>query len=573
MKGFFKKGLFIDLTNKNYETFDLDPLILEKYSGGKGIGTYYLIKFSTKGYDPLSPDAPMVIATGPAGGSKVWGSSRYGLYAKSPLTGFYAESYSGGKAPEAISRTGFDIIVIRGRLEKLSYILINEDQVDFINCENLKGKGTFHTIQHLEDKYRDLRAKAIVIGPAGENLVNFALVENDLWRSAGRCGMGAIFGSKNLKAVVFAGNRARDYADPDGLENYSKKILANFKNSTIVENYRKLGTPMMVAILNQFKAFPTRYWERGYRKDWERISGETLISKFNSRPRACKRCFISCGKLTTLRDGKYRGITIEGPEYETIYAFGGLCLVKELDEIIYLNHICDDLGLDTITAGNVVGYLIKLREEGKIDYDINWGETEKIAGILREIAKCEGLGKELSKGIKHLENKYSMSAMHCKGLEPGGYDPRVFKGMALSYGVSARGACHLRSTFYKAEIMGIIAPDEIKGKAELVADWEDRLTFLDSLILCRFFRDIYLWDELKTIYNLLTGAGLDIEGIKEISRNILQLTRDFNLREGLVKDDDCPSERFFHSTHEGARITKQEYYHLLNDYYRIRHWE
>ena len=216
---------------------------------------------------------------------------------------------------------------------------------------------------------------------------------------------------------------------------------------------------------------------------------------------------------------------------------------------------------------------IKLREEGKIKYDIDWGETEKIANTLIKIAGCEGIGIELSRGIKYLEKKYGMSAMYCKGLEPAGYDPRVFKGMALSYGICDRGACHLRTTFYKAEMTGIIAPDEIKGKAGLVIEWEDRLTFFDSLILCRFFRDIYQWDDLTKIYNMLTGAGLEIEAIKSISKNIVQLTRYFNEREGLIKRDDYPSAKFFEKTHEGANLTEDEYEYLLNDYYRIRGWK
>ncbi len=569
MKGFYKRGLLIDLSSQSYETFDIPEEILRRYSGGKGIATYYLMEFSNKGYDPLSPEAPFVVATGPAGGSRIWGNSRYGIYGKSPLTGLYGESYSGGIAPEAISRTGFDLIVIKGKMDKLSYLLINENDVEFISCEELKGKGTYWTEEYIEKRHKNIRAKALVIGPAGENLVKFSVVENDKWRSAGRCGMGAILGSKNLKALVFAGTKSRKWAHPEGIDRYSKQILQEFKDSPITENYRRFGTPMMVAVLNQFKAFPTRYWESGYREDWERISGETLINRFKPQIRSCKKCFIGCSKLTQIKEGKYRGIKIEGPEYETIFAFGGICLVKDLDEIAYLNNLCDDLGLDTISAGNIIGYLIKLSEQGRIDYRIKWGETERISDTLLKIARCEGIGEELSKGIKYLEKRFGVPSMHVKGMDPAGYDPRVFKGMALSYGISPRGACHLRTTFYKAEISGIIAPDEIKGKAEILIDWEDRLAFFDSLIICRFFRDIYSWEELQKIFTLLTG---ETEDIKAISKNIIQITREFNLRERLTREDDHPSVKFFEKTLEGAGITEHEYEQLLNDYYRLRGW-
>lgn len=569
MKGFFQKGLLIDLTKRRHESFDIPEHVLRKYSGGKGLGTYYLMEFSNQGYDPLSPNAPFIIATGPAGGSRIWGNSRYGLYGKSPLTGFYGESYSGGKTPDVISRTGFDLIVIKGKADALSYILINENGVQLINCEELKGKGTYFTEDFLENRHKDLKAKAIVIGPAGENLVRFAVVENDKWRSAGRCGMGAILGSKNLKAIVFSGNNKREWAEPEEIERYSYEILDEFKDSPVTENYKRFGTPMMVSVLNNFKAFPTKYWESGYREDWERISGETLSKKYNPQIRACKRCFIACSKLTHIKEGKYKGIKIEGPEYETIYAFGGICLVKELDEITYLNNLCDDLGLDTITSGNIIGYLIRLSEQRKTHYQIEWGDTEKIGETLIKIARCEDIGEELSKGIRYLENKFGIPAMHVKGLDPAGYDPRVFKGMALSYGISDRGACHLRTTFYKPEIAGIISPDKIEGKAELLIDYEDRLAFFDSLIICRFFRDIYSWEELEKIYTILTGEK---EDIRAISKNIVQLTREFNLREGLKKEDDIPSSKFFEKTLEGANITKQQYEYLLNDYYKLRGW-
>ncbi len=572
MEGFYKRGMLINLTSKIVSSFDIDDTTLLKYSGGKGLATKYLLDYSSPNFDPLSEDAPLIIATGVVTGSKIWGSSRYGLFAKSPLTHFYAESYSGGKLPEHISLTGFDTIILTGKSEKLSYILINNNKVEIFECPELANQGTYYTEEFLQNKYAGIKARALTIGPAGENCVLFSVVENDKWRSAGRCGLGAVLGSKRIKAILFAGDNKRNYPDQTEIDTYSSNIFTTFKDSPPVNNYKKFGTPMMVALLNKFNAFPTQYWEKGYCDFWEDISADTLISKFKSRAKACKRCFIACGKLTSIREGKYKGITIEGPEYETIYAFGGLCLVKSLDEIIYLNDICDNLGIDTITSGNIIGYLIKLVENRKIDYQITWGDTDKIADTLTKIAFKKDIGKELSQGIKYLEKKYKIPAMYVKGLEPAGYDPRIFKGMALSYGTSDRGACHLRTTFYKPEISGIIPPEKIEGKAALVIEYEDRLAFFDSLILCRFFRDIYGWEDLTKIFNTLTGLQLDTNQIKKIASNIVNITRFFNIREGLTRDDDIPSSKFFEPTFEGNSLKYEDYDYMLKDYYKLRGW-
>jgi len=332
----------------------------------------------------------------------------------------------------------------------------------------------------------------------------------------------------------------------------------------------------MVAITNTVGAFPTKYWSRGHRDDWERISGDTLIKELKVKPTACTGCFIACGKLSEVLKGRHKGLTIEGPEYETIYAFGGLCLIESLEEIVYLNDICDRLGIDTITTGNLVAFTMEASQRGALNTKLNYGDVDGAANLIKDIAKRKGLGAILSQGIKQASRELNLEglAIHVKGLEPAGHDPRILKGMSLAYGTSDRGACHLRATIYKAELSGMIAPDAIEGKAEVFVDFEDRHTLFDTLILCRFYRDLIGWDDLRVIYEATTGLKLNKKDLKKICCNIMDATRKFNIREGLTKKDDFPPPRFFTEPIENGKVIKREDYEkMLSDYYRLRGWD
>lgn len=268
---------------------------------------------------------------------------------------------------------------------------------------------------------------------------------------------------------------------------------------------------------------------------------------------------------------------IEGPEYETIYAFGGLCEVDSIEEIAYLNDICDRLGMDTISAGNLVALTIEAAIQKRIDYDIGYGQVDKIAGLLKEIAYRKGIGDTLAQGIKVVSKAWDMEdqAIHVKGMEPAGYDPRVLKGMGLAYGTSDRGACHLRATFYKPELAKMIDPDQIEGKAVMFSEWEDRLTIFDTLILCRFYRDLYQWEELSTIMKGAFGLELNREKMRAMAATITDNTRRFNIREGLVPEDDRLPKRFYNEIlpETGKVITEEQMEQLLKDYYKARGWD
>jgi aldehyde:ferredoxin oxidoreductase len=579
MNGFYGKYLRINLT---HQTFTIEPIaeeVLTRYLGGKGLAAWLLTELNPAGVDPLAPENTLIFATGPLGNSMVWGSCRYGVYTKSPLTGLFCESYAGGKTPDAIDTAGYDAVVIQGRAAEPTVLAVHPGGAEFHPAGDIWGMETYAAEEAVNVRLArpEFRRKgAVVIGPAAENRVRFAVVENDKWRSAGRTGAGTVMGAKRLKGILFTGDRKRTQADANGVKEFAKNFMNIFKDHAAANAYKNLGTPMLVKMTNTAGAFPTRYWQQGTCEHWEKIGAEALLRQCSVKPNACGKCFMACGQLSTVREGRHAGLTIEGPEYETIYAFGGLCLIDRIEEIAWLNDICDRLGIDTITSGNLCAFTIEAVKRGRVDFKIDYGDVDGIATLLGMIARREGIGAVLSQGIRHAAQAWNLEdiAVHVKGLEPAGYDPRPLKGMGLAYGTSDRGACHLRATFYKPELSGMIPPEQIKNKAQLFLEFETRLTFFDMLVLCRFYRDFYLWDKLAEVVRMVTGLDADERALKEKAMAVADLIRRFNLREGLTPADDRLPP-FLHRPLQdsGKVITEAEMETLLQDYYRLHGWD
>jgi len=581
MYGFYSQILVVDLTDQGFAVETVDEEILQAFLGGKGLGSYLLSEFNPPRIDPFSPENHVVFATGPACGSIVWGSSRYGVFTKSPQTGLYSESYSGGRVPEAIDATGYDALIIKGRSPIPTVLAIRPGEVVFHEAGDIWGMDTYQAEDEVIKRFAGSasgKAKkgAIVIGPAGENHVCFSVIENDYWRSAGRTGVGCVLGSKRLKAILFQGDCSRKLADRKAISVFAKGLAKEGKDNAQVAAYKNKGTPMMVKIMNEAGGFPTRYWSEGIYDKWQSISSDALHEQCDVRPRACLKCFMACGRLSTVKRGRHAGLKLEGPEYETIYAFGGLCAIDSIEEIMYLNDICDRLGMDTISAGNLCGLAIEAVRRGKIDYDLDYGDVDAIAGLLKEIAYRRGIGDLLARGIRVAAGQWGLEeiAVHVKGLEPAGYDPRVLKGVGLGYATSDRGACHLRATFYKPELSGMIDPDAIEGKAALCVDFGDRLTLFDPLILCRLYRDLYPWESLCEVVEGLTGLKVNMVGLKAISSRISDTIRNFNIQEGLRPEDDRLPERLLKNALKGGhRITEGELEKMVSEYYHLRGWD
>ena len=575
MKGFFNQLLRINLSNQKSTVEPIPEPILRSYLGGKGLGSYLLLKENPPHIDPFSPQNRLIITLGPLADTPFYGSSRYAVFTKSPQTGIYSESYSGGKITLSLSRTGYDAIIIEGKSNHPIFLEISDKEVVFHSASSLWGKETYEAEEAILKKVGK-NSGALVIGPAGENLVKFAVIESERWRSLGRAGIGAVMGSKKLKGIAFHGKKRRKLADPASLKRLALEFKDRVKDNQIVHIYKKYGTPMLVSIMNTIGAFPTQYWSKGTVEGWEGISAESLIERCNVVSSACPHCFMACGKISEVKEGRHRGLRIMGPQYETIYAFGGLCMVKSIEEIIYLNDLCDRLGMDTITAGNLVAFAIEASKRKKIEDKLNYGDVDGIAEILTKIAYQKGVGKILSEGVRHAGAVWEMEgeAIHVKGLEPAGFDPRVLKGMGLAYATSDRGACHLRATFYKSELSGQIDPNQIKGKAKLFVDYEDKMTLFDALILCRFYRDLITWKDLQEVIKSSCGLSLNKKSLKTTASGIINLARAFNQREGVTKKDDKLPRRFFREVLQGTEKTIQheDLEFMLKEYYQLRGW-
>jgi aldehyde:ferredoxin oxidoreductase len=576
MKGFYNRLLRVDLSKKKATVEPIPESVLRSYLGGKGLGSFLLLKENPPHIDPFSPKNRLIFTLGPLADTPFYGSSRYAVFTKSPQTGIYSESYSGGKITAPLSRAGYDAIIIQGKSEDPVFLEVSDKNVVFHDASHLWGKETYEAEEAILERVGTKGAGALVIGPAGENLVKFAVIESEHWRSLGRAGIGAVMGSKGLKGIVFHGKKRRKLANSSFLKKLAQEFKDRVKDQQIVSVYKKYGTPMLVSIMNTIGAFPTQYWSKGTMEGWEGISAESLIEHCNVVSVACPHCFMACGKISEVKRGRHRSLRIMGPEYETIYAFGGLCLINSIEEIIYLNDLCDRLGMDTITAGNLAAFAIEASKRKKIRDKLDYGDVDGISEILTKIAYRKGVGRILSEGVRYAGKVWGMEekAIHVKGLEPAGFDPRVLKGMGLAYATSDRGACHLRATFYKSELSGQIDPAQVKGKAKLFVDYEDKMTLFDALILCRFYRDLITWKDLQEIIKSTCNLSLKKKDLKDMASGIINLARDFNRREGVTKKDDKLPHRFFREIlkETGKTIQPSDMEIMLKEYYELRGW-
>lgn len=572
MKGFFNRLLRINLASQSFAYEDIPDSLLQKTLGGKGLGTHLLMKENAEGVDPLSPENVFIIVTGPVTGTRMWSHSRFGTYTKSPATGGYGESYCGGTIAPKIKGCGVDAIILQGGCDTLSYLVVDSAGVEFHSAEAIKGAETHVAEDHILERAPE-GAGALVIGPAGENLVACACVKSDTWRSLGRGGMGAVLGAKNVKGIAFAGTEKCEIGNDDLLKALVKKVAQYGKDSPVTEIYQNFGTPNQIKVTNAHQCFPTYYWKAGYFDKWESITAAYMQENFQVVGKGCPTCFLRCQKKSTVKHGRHAGLELEGPEFETIYAIGGLNAIDSLEEIAWLNVLCDRLGIDTMSAGNLSAFAIEAYKAGKTDFEIDYNQPDKVEELFTMITHREGFGDLLAKGIKPAAEALGMEdeAIHVKGLEPGGFDPRVLRGMGLSYATSPRGACHLRGTFYKAELSGQIPKEQIEGKAELHIDYEDRAAIFDSLVLCRFFRDFLDWEELLELIEATTRMKLRKEELEDMANDITNMSREYNTREGLGPATDTLPEPFLtEPTTEGFTLTRDELNTMIHEYNEIR---
>lgn len=593
MYGYVGRIALIDLTKNVVRVEPLREDFALKYIGGKGFGAKILCELLPRGIDPYDPANLLIFATGPVNGLALSGASRLCAVFKSPLTGIWGESQCGGSFAPYLRFAGYDMLIVSGRSSSPVYIIIDDGEIRLMDAGHLWGKDTFETEAAIKgDHGRDFQV--LSIGPAGENLVRYACITHDRGRQFGRCGAGAVMGSKMLKAIAVRGSVRVNVAKPDELEDFRVEL-----NEKIRERLRSLityGTPAIMALTNSTGTLPTRYWVDGEFEGFDKINAEVLKDRFYERSKSCFACAVGCGKISVVRRSGEAISIVEGPEYETLFALGPLCGNDNIESIIMANEICDRLGLDTISAGNVIAFTMYCYERGLISreetdgIDLRFGNHEAILALLKKIAFREGIGNILAEGVRRASERIGRGAedlaIHVKGLEPPGYDPRGLKGVALAYAVSCRGACHLRHMAYRPNLTGrkpfgegAINRLSYQGQAEVVKELEDFYTIVDSMVLCKFVClptvGPILWDEIKRLYAIVTGREITIGRLIEISHEINTMIREFNRREG-AGEDTLPRRFFVEGLEKGVSrgevVSEVGFGEMLREYYRLRGW-
>jgi aldehyde:ferredoxin oxidoreductase len=580
MYGWTGKLLRVNLTEGTITTEALRKPWAEEYIGARGLGSKYLYEEVDPAVDPLSPENKIIFATGPLTGTLATSGGRYNVVTKGPLTGTIAASNSGGYWGPELKYAGYDMIIIEGKAAEPAYLWIFNDRVELRCAAKLWGKST-HEATDIIVSETDPEAKVACIGPAGEKLVKFACVINDKHRAAGRTGVGAVMGSKNLKAIAVRGTKGIRVADPkrfmEAVIDARKKLEASPVNSQGLPAY---GTNVLVNIINAVGGFPTRNFQESVFEGAEKISGETFAATYLLRPKACASCTSRCGRVSAVGE-----VTGEGPEYEAVWAYGAQCGIDDLASITKANFLCNELGLDPITMGSTIGCAMELYERGilkkeRVGMDLYFGNAEAILELTRKTALREGFGDELAEGSYRLASKYGHPelSMTAKKQEMPAYDPRALQGMGLEYATSNRGGCHVRGYLTSPEVLGIpekLDPASVEDKPQWTKTFQDLTAAIDSSGLCLFITFGLGAPEVASQLSAATGINYTTEKIMECGERVWNLERLFNLKAGLSAEDDTLPPRLLHEPipagpMKGSVCRLGE---MLPKYYELRGWD
>ncbi|WP_224981330.1 aldehyde ferredoxin oxidoreductase family protein [Geomonas agri] len=582
--GWHGKLLRVNLTDKSCT---IEPLNLEwaaAYVGGRGLASKYLAQEVDPAIDALNPDNKLILATGPLTGTYGAANGRYMVVTKSPLTGTIACSNSGGYFPCELKYAGYDLVIIEGKAEAPLYLKIHNDKVELADATHLWGKTTDETEDAIRAEFHG-DAKVACIGPAGEKLVHFACIVNDKHRAAGRSGVGAVMGSKNLKAVAVRGTGGVTAADKAAFREGARETLKMLRQHPVsAQGLPALGTAVLVNIINQSGALPTRNSQSGTFDKAEDISGERLAQTYLKRNKGCMGCVIACGRVTRLTDPRFSG-SGEGPEYETLWALGADCGVADLAAIVKANYLCDEYGMDTITMGATVACAMELYEKGLLtDADtgmpLKFGDADAMVRLVEMTGKGEGFGTRAGQGSYRLAESCGAPelSMSVKKQEFPAYDGRAIQGMGLEYATSNRGACHVRGYLVSPEILGVpekLAPEAVEGKAAWAKAFQDVTAVVDSAGVCLFTTFAIGIPQVTRLFNAATGHTLTEEQMLEAGDRIYTMERLFNLKAGIDPSQDTLPRRILSEPLPDGPM-KGAVSHLpemLSEYYRARGWE
>ncbi len=589
------KILKIDLQNQTWETKEIPGEVLEKYIGGKGLGAWLLYKETKKNgrINPFAGNNPVIFAAGPLTGTRA-PAMRGVVISISPLTGGFVDSYFGGHFAQEIKYAGYEAVMITGRSNQPVCLQIEDDRVLFKDARHLKGLDTYETKKRIKEELDDSSYKTACIGPAGENMVPFALISCEYNRQAGRGGIGAVLGSKNIKAISIKGTKLVCVKDLERFRKAINKAIDELNASAAIEELSDFGTAPTMWFCHQEGLLPVNNYQKGTAEP-SGISHIDQRDKLWLRHEGCMSCPIACSKQGVIRQGKRKGIKTDIVEYETSALMGSNLGVKDINELAYLVYLCDRLGLDGMSMGGVLGFVMECYDKGLMkseDYDgltLKFGSTENLEKAITSTAYLEGkLGKLLSMGVKkasmELNGGASDFASHVKGMELPAFEPRSAPGMGLAYLTADRGACHQRAFPINYEVSGElfngvqIKRAGIDKKAEIVINDQNYLAALDTLVKCDFGSFGISEQTYLEMYRAVTGDdSMDAKKLREIGERIWNITRILNNNQGMDYSSEKLPKRFFEPISDGPikgnKFTLEDEKNMLTQYYELRGWD
>ena len=584
MKGYHGKFLEVDLSSQTIKDFPLSEDFCKKYIGGATMAAALVFDRINPDTDPLSPENPIVMATGPFTGSSIPMASRYAVAGISPLTGFWGEATSGGVFPFRLKGSGWDGLIISGRTKTPVYLYLNDGKAEVRDASDLWDQDTYDTQKAIKKTAGDSSVSVACIGPAGEKLIRYACIINDKGRAAGRCGMGALMGSKNLKAVVVSGNKRSQHADKKTLAELSKQAVKDINGNLVSVALREYGTLKYSDMAMVLGDAPVKYFTKSV-FPVSKVTGQTLRQEYSVSNYACRGCPIGCGR--EIKDFK-PGLNIDGPEYETSIAFGPLCMNTNFDSIIEANHLCNAYGMDTISAGVSIAYALYLYEKGILDkdrvgFELKWGDGECILKLVQSIIDLEGIGSLLSKetlGMARELGRDEGEAAQVKGLEMPMHEGRAFHGLAISYATNPRGACHLKGPYYDIDLGNmvleymVLPSDRLvsEGKGEPAAKFQSFKDLFDALTLCKF--SPVQVPQICDMLNAVTGWKFSQEDLLTAGNRSVNLKRAISNLLGVTRNHDKLPEICLVPLNEGTTDGVQPNMEtMLKEYYQYHGWD
>ncbi len=581
MAGYCGTILRVNLSTSEIKKEELDITLAKKFVGGRGLGTYFIAKEVDPKADALSVENKLIFATGPLTGSKAPTGGRYMVITKSPLSGTIASSNSGGFFGAELKKAGYDLVILEGKSEKPCYLYIKDDLVELRDATEYWGKKVSEATDMLKEASGDDKSRVAVIGPAGEKLSMIASIMNEKYRAAGRSGVGAVMGSKNLKALVVRGTGTVESADEDKTKAVIKGVMAKIKENGVTSTgLPTYGTAVLVNIINDTGIYPTKNFQESYTPKADMASGEKLAEKYLIKNTACYRCPIACGRYCQVD-----GVEGEGPEYETLWAYSADCGVTDLPAVIRANNLCNDYGMDTISAGATIACAMELVQAGCIKESeldgvpLEFGSAEAIVEWTRRMGEGEGLGGKMAQGSYRLADSYGKAelSMSVKKLELPAYDPRGVQGYGLNCATSNRGGCHVRGYLISPEILALpegIDRSSIEGKSAWVKGFQDLTAVIDSIGMCLFTSFAIGADEYTQLFNAIVGDDLTTEQIMQAGERIWNIERQFNLDAGIDPGQDKLPKRIINDPiPEGpSKGQSSKLGEILGQYYTDRGW-